>query len=132
MRISRNIGLLLSVLIVTPVCGQVDEYQIKAAFVSNFANFVEWPASVFRTPQGPFTICVLGRNPFGHALETLAEGKSANGHAFAVREISEASQAAGCQIVYLGVSERLRFRALIENLRTTGALTVGDTTDFIA
>jgi hypothetical protein len=122
---------LVGILALVPADGQLDEYQVKAAFVSNFANFVEWPATAFHSPQDPFSICVLGHNPFGHALRSLAEGKSAGGHVLVVHEASDPAQALGCQIVFVSSSERLRFRAVVESLKATNALTVGDTADFI-
>ena len=128
-----KLGLVLGSLALAHAAAQtLDEYQVKAAFVCNFANFVEWPAAAFRNPKDPFVICVVGRSPFGHALENLAEGKSLNGHAFAVRQVSDAAQASGCQIAFLSMSERLRFRSILDGLKTTSVLTVGDTADFVA
>ncbi len=45
---------------------QMDEYQVKAAFLYNFAKFVEWPAETGGAP-GALTICILGRDPFGQS-----------------------------------------------------------------
>jgi hypothetical protein len=110
----------------------VDEYQVKAAFVVNFASFVEWPAAAFRGPQDAFTICVLGRDPFGHWLESLVQGKVVDGRAFAVRHVNDVPQVSGCQILFLCASERLRFRSILTDLKGSSVLPVGDTSDFIA
>ena len=32
---------------------EAEEYQVKAAFLYNFAKFVEWPAQAFKSPQDP-------------------------------------------------------------------------------
>src|SRR4051812_12970096 len=40
-------------------------YQLKAVFLFNFAQFVEWPAGAFRAANSPLIIGVLGENPFG-------------------------------------------------------------------
>ena len=53
--------------------------QVKAAFLYNFAKFVEWPPHVFKTPADPIVICVLGQNPFGNALEDSVNGKTVDG-----------------------------------------------------
>src|SRR5207244_10853841 len=55
----------------------VDEYQVKAAFLFNFAKFVEWPPQAFPSASAPFSICVLGQNPFGRSLQEAVEGKVA-------------------------------------------------------
>ncbi len=46
---------------------QVNEYQVKAFFLSNFARYVEWPADKFQAPNDPLAICIFGANPFGSA-----------------------------------------------------------------
>src|SRR5258708_34362438 len=83
----------------------MDEYQVKAAFLYNFARFVEWPADVFHDPSDPFAICVLGQDPFGHALDDVVAGKKIEGRAFAVRRISAPRQAVGCRILFVSSSE---------------------------
>ena len=41
----------------------LDEYQVKAAYLYNFAKFVEWPADAFASPTAPMVIGVyeIGR-----------------------------------------------------------------------
>ncbi len=41
------------------------EYQVKAVFLFNFSQFMEWPPDAFPTPDTPFVIGVLGADPFG-------------------------------------------------------------------
>jgi hypothetical protein len=110
----------------------MDEYQVKAGFVTSFARFVEWPADTFKGPQEPIAICVLGQNPFGTALNALVEGKVVEGHTFVVREIRDSRQAGDCQILYISSSEHLRLRAILASLGDKSVFSVGDTSDFIA
>jgi hypothetical protein len=107
-----------------------DEYQVKAAFLYNFAKFVEWPSG---TPgsSSPIAICVLGQNPFGRVLEDTVSGKTVDGKMFVVRRVSEVKAAAHCQILFVSSSERMRFGAILGELRTGGVLTVGETEGFI-
>jgi len=51
------------------------EYQIKAAFLLNFAKFVDWPPNSFAGPESPFLICVVGEDPFGGVLDEYLMGK---------------------------------------------------------
>jgi len=86
----RHAALLTALSAIAAVAGQpVDQYQVKAAFVFNFARFVEWPAEDSGNPADPFAICILGRNPFGSFLETMVEGKNIDGRPFAVRQLAE-------------------------------------------
>ena len=52
------------------------EYQIKAAFLFNFAQFVEWPPTAFTNADAPFCIGVLGDDPFGAALDETVQGEN--------------------------------------------------------
>jgi YfiR/HmsC-like len=110
----------------------LDEYQVKAAFLYNFAKFVEWPPEAFRTPKDPILVCVLGRNPFGNALEDAIRGKSIAGRTFAYRHVSDAESASACQILFVGWEESKHFRALLESLKPMGILTVGEAQGFAA
>ncbi|HEY2844072.1 MAG TPA: YfiR family protein [Bryobacteraceae bacterium] len=108
----------------------VDEYQIKAAFLFNFAKFVEWPAAAFKSVDEPFAICVLGHNPFGSALSDVVQGKTVANRPFIVREVSTIQQAGSCHILFVSSSEQRRVRSLMEELRGSTTLTVGETDDF--
>lgn len=44
------------------------EYQIKAVFLFNFTQFVDWPPTAFVDPRTPLVIGVLGEDPFGLSL----------------------------------------------------------------
>ena len=98
----------------------MDEYQVKAAFLYNFAKFVEWPPEAFKTPKDPILICVLGHNPFGNALEEAIRGKSIEGRAFAFRQVSDAESANACQILFVGSAESKHFRSLLRKSETDG------------
>jgi YfiR/HmsC-like len=111
---------------------EANEYQVKAAFLYNFAKFVEWPPQAFKSPADPIVIGVLGKNPFGDSLAAAVAGKAWAGRTFQVREIATAQQAAGCQIVFISSSERKRLAALLAGMGSAAVLTVGETDNFTA
>ena len=49
------------------------EQLVKAAFLYNFTQFVEWPPHAYESRQSPFVIGILGENPFGNYLEELVK-----------------------------------------------------------
>lgn len=108
------------------------EYQVKAAFLFNFGKFVQWPQSSFTNPQAPFWVCVLGEDPFGSALDDTLRGKAIDGHPVSVTRIKDAASARGCQIVFVGASEKARLPAILGSLRAWNALVVGETEGFAA
>lgn len=110
----------------------MDEYQVKAAFLYNFAKFVEWPPEEFRTPKDPILVCVLGHNPFGSSLEDAIRGKNIDGRGLALRQVATAEQAGACQILFVSSEDEKRFHAMGRSLKHAGLLTVGEMQGFTA
>ena len=110
----------------------VDEYQVKAAYLYNFAKFVEWPAGAFSASSDPITFCVVGQNPFGRFLTEALNGKTIDSRPLALREFSDPAQAANCHIVFISSSERKRLPKLLDQVQGRAVLTVGECDDFTA
>lgn len=130
---ARMLSLLLLLAAVLQLSAQApgfDEYQVKAAFLYNFAKFVEWPPGTFANPTDPIGICIVGQNPFGSALEKMVQGKKVGDRAFAVRRLTDTQQASQCQILFIGAAEWKRTHALLEAVKIPGVLTVGESDDF--
>ena len=123
-------ALLLGLASIVSAHGEVEEYQLKAAVVYNFAKFVQWPARSFSSPSDPITVCVLGQNPFGQWLSGTLAGKVVGGRAFVVQPAADGQAVARCQILFVASSERKRFRSILTEIKTEGVLTVGDTPGF--
>jgi hypothetical protein len=133
LQLARRLGLLLSMgaLFGARARAQAfNEYQVKAAFLYNFAKFVEWPPQAFKAASDPISICVLGENPFTHELEDAVSGKSVGGKGFSIRRLSDAGQASNCQVLFIASSERKRTRSILEVVRGSGVLTVGEAEGF--
>jgi YfiR/HmsC-like len=107
-----------------------DEYQVKAAFLYNFAKFVVWPPGTFASATDPIEICIVGQNPFGSELENMVQGKKVGDRAFTIRWLQDTQQANQCQILFIGAAEWKRTRALLEAVKSPGVLTVGESDDF--
>lgn len=78
-----------------------DEYQVKAAFLFNFAKFVDWPPAILG-PDRPFTICVRADHAFRETLVNTVAGKTVGGRAIDVVVFSEAGQIANCRMLFVG------------------------------
>jgi len=105
------------------------EYDVKAAYLYNFAKFVEWPPPDAEGARR-FVIAVLGDDPFGRTLEETLAGKTVGDRSFAVRRVSTPEQAEGAQIVFVSASEWARLPHVLRVLDGAGALTVGDMRQF--
>jgi hypothetical protein len=107
------------------------EFQVKAAYLYNFGKFVRWPDSAAPSLDSPFTICVVGKNPFDDALEAAVAGQTINGHRVSLKNVTEVSKVAGCQILYVDGSETRRFKSVLNSVRRMPVVTVSDAGDFL-
>jgi len=106
------------------------EYQVKAAFLFHFAQFVEWPAETFKDTASPVTYCTVGEDPFRGALEAGLSGKTIEGRPVRVAHFKQAQEIQGCQIVFLGAAEKKFVSATLANLKASPVLTVGESENF--
>jgi len=107
------------------------EYEIKAAFLYNFAKFVEWPPSSFADASAPLRICVLGQDPFGEELRNITKDKTVNGRKLKVYPVLDLQVARTCHILFIASSETAQLKQILAGLRGSDALTVGDTKGFV-
>lgn len=106
------------------------EYQIKAAFLYNFVQFIEWPASAFKDAHSDFFLCVLGDDPFGTVLERTISGKIVKGRSLAVKQSGRLHDLTDCQLMFISSSERGHLTEILDMLADSSVLTVGDTDQF--
>ena len=106
------------------------EHAVKAAFLYNFAKFVEWPDGTFRSPQEPLTFCVLGETFLGGELERTVAGKTVGGRPVAVRRLTQLAGLDECRVLFVGSSERPRFDQVLAAVGDRAVLTVGEEEGF--
>jgi YfiR/HmsC-like len=113
------------------------EYLIKAGFIYNFANLVQWPAASFAQPDSPIVIVILGEDHFGTTLDRALEGKKVNARSFIIkraRSVYELQRTLGsqkeCQILYVSSSEMPHLGEAIQMLKGVPVLTIGETPGF--
>jgi len=109
----------------------VGEYQVKAVFLFNFGKFVEWPPSSFTSASSPLRICVLGPDPFGEQLRDMVNEKAVNGRRLEIDYMVDPSVSRTCHILFIASAKKNRTGQILEILRGSTALTVGDTDGFV-
>lgn len=101
------------------------ETAVKATYLYKLAPFVTWPAGAL--PSGaPFTICVVGADPFGSILDQAVAGQALGDHKIVVRRVARADAAAACPMMYLGGSPGQSVKEALKGLRGLPVLTVTD------
>lgn len=107
------------------------EYQVKAAFLYHFSNFVEWPESTFEPTDGRLRICIIGKDPFGPILDTTLANKTVGDHRFEILRNPPSTQISSCHVLYLPSSHTSNLKALRRQAGKGEVLTVGENLDFI-
>ena len=110
--------------------GPSREYQLKAVFLFNFLQFVDWPTSAFDSLNQSIAICILGPDPFGAELDAVIAGERINGRPIEVRRLVDVGPAANCHLLFVNVQSRQGLRRALEQLRGHPVLTVSDVTAF--
>ena len=110
---------------------KVDEYKLKAAFVFHFAEMTDWPASAFGANQNEMTFCTVGNDPFAGELDSTLAGKSVGQRAVRIRHVKQATEARGCQVVFLGSGEMKRLPELLTQIGNSPVMTVGESDGFL-
>ncbi len=108
--------------------GQSIEYDVKAAFLINFARYVEWPPGARRGQS--FGLCVLEPDPFGPRLEAVVAGESWSGRAISVHRLPDTQDLHNCHLLYVPAGAIRTFRAAMPAIASQPILTVGESEDF--
>jgi hypothetical protein len=106
------------------------EYQLKAAFIYNFAKFVEWPPNSFSSLADPLRMCVLGNSPVGADLQDIVADKTIGSHPLQVRR-AEISDIKGCHVLFIGLTESYRVQPALQAAQSASVLTIGDMAGFL-
>jgi hypothetical protein len=110
--------------------GESREYQIKAAFLVNFMQFVTWPQSVFTNDDAPFYIGVLGDDPFGASLDQTVQGETVNHRKIIVQRLQRVEDCKDCQMVFVSRSEEKNLTVILAGLDSGPVLTVSEIRGF--
>jgi len=106
------------------------EYQLKAAFLFHFAQFVGWPEEAFKDAKSPLTYCTIGEDPFHGALEASLSGKMIGARPFRVQHFQQPQDIQGCQILFIGAGDRNLLPTVVASLKGNSVLTVGESEHF--
>lgn len=107
------------------------EYQVKAVFLFNFSQFVDWPPASFADARAPLVIGVLGRDPFGAMLDEIVNGETVKGRPLTVRRYQSVEQIEACHILFIDRSQDAQLDAIFAALKGRSVLTVGDYDGFM-
>jgi hypothetical protein len=108
------------------------EYKVKAAFIYNFARFIEWPPEVFPNSEAPFVVAVVGADPFDGALEQVVSGKKIGARRVEIRHFDSIDNIGPCQILFVPSTDDVSEARIIQKIGNDHVLSVGESETFAA
>lgn len=106
------------------------EYLIKAGFIYNFAQLVQWPAGAFSQEDSPIVIGILGTDPFGAIIDRVIENKKLAGRTLVVKRLKRGAAVKDCNILFVSSSEAAHLDEVIQSTKGMPILTIGETPGF--
>lgn len=106
------------------------EYQVKAVFLFNFTQFVDWPPAAFGDAQDPLVIGILGDDPFGPYLDAAVKGEVVKGHTLTVKRFGSQDEIKSCHILFISLTKDDKIQHILATLNGKSILTVGESADF--
>lgn len=110
----------------------LSEYQVKALFLFNFAKYVDWPPHAFANDSAPIVIGLVGQDNFGDNFKQVIAGKTINGRPVVVKHVASEQEYKGCHILFISASEKSGLPEILNAVKDSPVLTVGETERFLA
>ena len=108
------------------------DHRVKAVFLFNFAQFVEWPESAFRGPKDSLVVGILGDDPFDDFLDEVVKGESVRNRPIEVKRFKRLEDIKECHVLFISAGEAARLDGSVGALKDRKILTVGESQDFLA
>jgi len=102
------------------------EYEVKAAFLFNFVKFIDWPSACHLNATSPILVGVVGKDPFGDALESVIGQKKVKGRNLTIRRYQDIADIDSCHVLFIAESESSRLDRVFDHLNGRSVLTVSD------
>ena len=112
---------------VPSLAGEFPEYLLKAQLLIRIAEFVDWPDGTFSSPKEPFIIAIVGKDPFGTYLETLARKEKIKDRPIILRRFAPDADPAPCHMLFVANAEQYHLERILSRISGSSVLIVGDT-----
>ena len=129
MTLHSAIGVLLVMTLLSAAAfSATPEYEVKAAYIYNFAKFFEWPRN---ESASSFTVCIYGKDPFQGYLEDAARNKFVKDLPFVIRRLAEKNESWDeCQMLFIGLTTVARTEAVLAHVQGRSIVTIGESDSF--
>jgi hypothetical protein len=114
------------------VAAAESEEDVKAAFLFNFARYVEWPEAAFANETAPIRLCLLSDGAFHDVLAKTVSGRSVGRRPVEVETVAGLDAAGRCQLLFLGQGVSLAGSEVAARLGERPVFTISDQAGFAA
>lgn len=131
---ARCLDVILGLLCMSPLISaaqKTTDTRLEAAYIYNFAKFVEWPPYKFPNTSTPIRFCVLNDFAFQSELNRAVSAKTISGRTLEVVLLRDPSQALQCHVLFINAAQERQIEHLLKPLRGASVLTVGETDGFL-
>ncbi len=127
LKMTRSFSILFLLLLAIggKIHAQYSEYEVKAAYIFNFAKFIEWPADYLNNPDTIY-LCIYKNDPFGIILEKTMIGRKANGKDWKIKRINNIDELGKCHILFFSEINKHEVMQIIDKLKDKPIVTIGD------
>lgn len=101
------------------------EYDVKAAYLMNFARFIDWPSETLR-PASSIMVAIIGSDPSAGHFDRAMKNQVINGHPVRVSHPAREDDLSAYHIVFIASSEEPRLDQILRDVRGRSILTVSD------
>lgn len=98
-------------------------HEIHAAMLYNFIKYVQWPDE---GSGGEFVVGVIGEDDVFNTLKQWYDGKPKGSKKYVIKKLTSASDAASCQVVYIGKAKSRELDNVINSISGKSVLTITD------
>lgn len=102
------------------------EYEVKAAYIFNFAKFVKWPDNSFSSKTSPFILGIYGANPFGSVLNKTINKRTVNGRKWLIKYINKPEEIKNCHLLFITQIDKSELFKILDQTKNKPILTIGD------
>jgi len=115
-----------------PADARTAESEIKAAFISKFGNYVEWPTSGKTAAQTPFVIGALTDDAGARELAKAAAGRTVDGRPIVVRKLARGDRLDDIAILFVARTNSGALAEMLAALKGRPVLTITESDEAIA
>ena len=102
---------------------EVEESNLKAAFIYNFTHFIEWESP---SNTDEFIIGIIENSPIEASLKEIAKAKTINNKKIRIQHFDKIEEIQTCQILFIPKNATISLKKLLNTIDTKNILIISE------